>query len=305
MRALVPTNATTGAVAVGTPAGIVASTNAFVPRPAIGSFAPLAGPSGTIVTILGTGFGGTTNVLFNGLTALFTVTSPNQIQATVPVGSGTGPITVSTPGGIAQSVQTFSIAKSADLALTFTTSAQSAILGALVTNSVTVTNQGPSEATGVVLTNSIPSLAQVVTVSVNRGGFQTVPGAVVAQFGTLPSGSSGTMTVVLGLTNSGSGTTRLQVAAAEFDPIVSNNDLSATTRVFPSPTSLGIQLLGESGIVLSWPVSPTNYQLELRDSLLPGSWTRVTNAPLVFSGAKSVALPRSTTPTRFFRLAVP
>jgi hypothetical protein len=58
---------------------------------------PLAG--GNAVTITGTGFTAATQVRFGSLTSAFTVNSDNQVSATVPAGSGTVPVTVTTPGG--------------------------------------------------------------------------------------------------------------------------------------------------------------------------------------------------------------
>ena len=78
------------------------SANAAVP--AISSFDPADGPVGTVVTIAGTGFTGTTAVTFNAVAATtFTVDSDIQITATVPVGATTGPIAVTNPDGTATS----------------------------------------------------------------------------------------------------------------------------------------------------------------------------------------------------------
>ena len=72
--------------------------NAFLTgvAPTITTFTPGNGPVGTSVTISGTNFTGATAVTFNGSTASFTVTSGTAIQATVPAGATTGPISVTT-----------------------------------------------------------------------------------------------------------------------------------------------------------------------------------------------------------------
>jgi uncharacterized repeat protein (TIGR03803 family) len=54
---------------------------------------------GKIVEILGQGFTGTTSVSFNGTPAAFKVKSDTFVKATVPAGSTTGAVTVTTPGG--------------------------------------------------------------------------------------------------------------------------------------------------------------------------------------------------------------
>ncbi|KAA9331108.1 IPT/TIG domain-containing protein [Adhaeribacter soli] len=60
--------------------------------PTITSFTPTSGPVGSIVTITGTNFTATTNVLFDGSVraTTLTVNSATQITATVPAGAVTG-----------------------------------------------------------------------------------------------------------------------------------------------------------------------------------------------------------------------
>jgi hypothetical protein len=86
--------------------------NAFLngAPPTISSFTPAFGPVGTIVTISGTHFTGTTAVTFNGSAASFTVSSDTTIQATVSAGATTGLLSVTTPGGTATSATNFAVA---------------------------------------------------------------------------------------------------------------------------------------------------------------------------------------------------
>src|SRR6266403_704323 len=77
--------------------------------PTITSFTPSSGPVGTSVTISGTNFTGATAVLFNGVSATFTVNSATSIQATVPAGATTGAISITTPGGTAISAGSFTV----------------------------------------------------------------------------------------------------------------------------------------------------------------------------------------------------
>jgi len=86
--------------------------NAFLTgvAPTITSFTPTIGPVGTSVTINGTNFTGAAGVTFNGSAASFTVTSATAIQATVPAGATTGPISVTTSGGTVTSASNFMVA---------------------------------------------------------------------------------------------------------------------------------------------------------------------------------------------------
>ncbi len=76
----------------------------------ISSFTPAStcAGSGTLVTINGTGFTGTSSVKFNGDSSSFTVDSDTQISATLPVTATTGQIEVTTLSGFDNS-STFTV----------------------------------------------------------------------------------------------------------------------------------------------------------------------------------------------------
>jgi subtilisin-like proprotein convertase family protein len=78
--------------------------------PTITSFAPSTAPPGSLVVITGTNFTGVTGVTFGGTPAAgFTVNSATQITATVPTGATTGPISVATTNGSADSLTSFQV----------------------------------------------------------------------------------------------------------------------------------------------------------------------------------------------------
>jgi|GEM_PF-2978208 len=110
----VPVGASSGAINVTASSGTFTSGGSFTVlsgngAPTIVSFTPASAAVGAGVTITGTNFVNVTGVSFNGIAATFTVNSPIQITATVPVPSGsvTGFITVTTGYGTVASATTF------------------------------------------------------------------------------------------------------------------------------------------------------------------------------------------------------
>ncbi len=81
----------------GSPALSAQTTTVISNAPAITSFTPTSGVTGSKVTITGTAFTSASKVSFNGHAATFTVHSSTQIEATVPNGALAGTISVTTP----------------------------------------------------------------------------------------------------------------------------------------------------------------------------------------------------------------
>ncbi len=82
------------------------------PPPVINSFTPQSGSVNANVTITGQNFTTAVEVDFNGIPCppgTFTIDSDTQIRAKVPVGAGTGPITIITPGGSVSSTTNFTV----------------------------------------------------------------------------------------------------------------------------------------------------------------------------------------------------
>ena len=110
LSVVVPANATTGPLTVTTTGGTATSATAFVTgtMPVVTDFFPALGAVGDAVVIHGLNFlGGTTVVKFNGVTAAYSALAANSIQAFVPVGATTGPISVTTSTGSGTSVTNF------------------------------------------------------------------------------------------------------------------------------------------------------------------------------------------------------
>jgi hypothetical protein len=140
----VPPGATTGPITIETSRGIATSaTNFVIPAPFISSFSPSGARSGLTVTIDGGNFSGATAVLFNGVSAPFTLVSSTQITATIPDGATTGKIAVVTPNGSAASASDFVVI--VPPVITQQPVSQTATVGDTVTLTVAATSNGPLE----------------------------------------------------------------------------------------------------------------------------------------------------------------
>ena len=109
-QAPVPVGAATGPITVVNTTGQATSKQSFtvVGAPTVTSFSPGFGAVGSMVTITGSSFIGTTEVDFNGQAAIKpTIKGDTQITAKVPVGATTGQITVTNGVGSGQSAGNF------------------------------------------------------------------------------------------------------------------------------------------------------------------------------------------------------
>ncbi len=112
ITATVAVGSNTGPITVRTPNGTATSATSFTVNPTLSfnSFSPTSGPVGTVVTIRGIGFTGTSGVTFGGVPAsTFTVASDMELWATVPSGAVTGDIVVTNPLGTATSPAPFGV----------------------------------------------------------------------------------------------------------------------------------------------------------------------------------------------------
>jgi hypothetical protein len=248
----VPTGATTGAISVTTPNGSVQSSTPFTvsTTPTIASFTPASGSAGTAVTIAGTGFVSVSSVTFNGTPAVFNVASATQIQASVPSGATTGPITVTTSGGSAQSTTAFTVPTGQPSAPTVSSFSPSS--GARGTT-VTVTGTGFSGTSAVTFNgvaasfavNSSTQLQAVVPANATTGKIAVTTGAGTAQSAgdftvtaappsaptissfTPSSGAAGTTVTITGTNFAGASALAFNGTAAAYT-VVSATQITAT-----------------------------------------------------------------------------
>ena len=151
IEAVVPPGATSGPVSVVTPGGTGVSAETFtvVLPPTVTVIAPKVGPVGTRVTLTGTYFLGAAEVLFNGVGAVeFEVLSSMSIEALVPPGATSGPISVVTPGGTAVSTEPFTVTTGirSRLFVPIVLRSQGRTPGSFFTSELTLTNRGTTTA---------------------------------------------------------------------------------------------------------------------------------------------------------------
>ena len=109
IQTTVPANATTGPLTVTTSYGTSANNPIFYVPPRLTGFSPTNGIVGSSVVITGANFTSASSALFNLAAANFTVTASNTISAVVPANATTGPLTVTTPGGVIISTNNFRV----------------------------------------------------------------------------------------------------------------------------------------------------------------------------------------------------
>ncbi|HEY5745632.1 MAG TPA: IPT/TIG domain-containing protein [Chryseolinea sp.] len=152
--AKIPVGAITGKISVTTPAGSYTTSNDFMVAPIVNTFSPASGPTGTPVNITGLNFDNITHVLFNGLSAVFTRKSTTTIEATVPAGASTGPITVINNAGAGSS--------NADFSITPTLSSISPTSGK-AGDPVTITGSGFTRVNSVTFYNGVAATYSIVS----------------------------------------------------------------------------------------------------------------------------------------------
>ncbi|MBD0254179.1 MAG: IPT/TIG domain-containing protein, partial [Cytophagales bacterium] len=105
----VPAEALSGPIRVTAGFSTAASPEGFVAQPSISGFSPRNSAVGSLISISGRNFTGTTAVRLGSREAAFVAGANNVITATVPAGFTSGRITVVNPAGTAVSADTFSV----------------------------------------------------------------------------------------------------------------------------------------------------------------------------------------------------
>src|SRR5262249_49182138 len=92
----------------------------------------------------------------------------------------------------------------ADLPLVKTASLASVSVGSEITYTLSVSNAGPEVATNVVLIDTLPTLAALVSVTNELGGYSLQDNNLVCDLGAIPAGDTAEVVVVVRPTSAGS-----------------------------------------------------------------------------------------------------
>jgi uncharacterized repeat protein (TIGR01451 family) len=119
----------------------------------------------------------------------------------------------------------------ADLAATVAASASQVLLGATLTNTVTVVNHGPNAAASVVLTNVLSSGLNFVSTSLAQSSYVQSGQTTIFNLGALAAGSNLTFTIITTAAAAGTQSSSVSVGSTQLDPNPGNNSASAVTVV--------------------------------------------------------------------------
>ncbi|MFB3112904.1 MAG: CARDB domain-containing protein, partial [Gemmatimonadales bacterium] len=242
----VPSGATTGPIAVTAPAGSATSTAAFTVTasggpPTITGFSPTIGTPGTAVTITGTNYEtipANNKVKFNVALASVSAATTTTISASVPFGTGSGRISVTTPSGTAVSTDDFFIPPSPYTETDVEVTGRMAIGGPSQTVTIATANKialivfNGTGGKGVTLSitsvtisgstvriyNPNGTLLTSTSVTTSGGGINTV----------LP--SSGTYTILVDPNGTDTGSMTLLLASPDLTPTTFTAPSAATTQ---------------------------------------------------------------------------
>ncbi len=301
LLAAVPAGVITGPITVSTPGGTASTGNSFYGAPQVTSFSPSHGLPGLNLTIVGTNFLAASAVRFNGTNASFLVLSNGAIQATVPQGATTGPISVTGPAGTGASAGNFVIDFASDLVLSVSDAPDPVFVSSNLVYVVVVTNLGPFDAPNVTVSDPLPASLIFKSASTTKGTVTTNGTQVVGTVGTLALSNAVTITLTVVPQATGSVTNILSVVSGYVDPMPANNTNTLITTVLPLPL-LGITPYSANQSMIYWPAALTNFTLQFKSTLATNIyWSNLGSVPII-SGTNKFVIEPDTSSSRFYRL---
>jgi uncharacterized repeat protein (TIGR01451 family) len=118
----------------------------------------------------------------------------------------------------------------ADLAVSKTDSPSRVPIGRDLTYTVAVANSGPDAGSAVSVTDQLPPSATFVSAAPSRGSYSEAGGTITWTLGTMESGATATLEIVVNPRTAGTITNRVSISATASDPNLANNrDFEDTT----------------------------------------------------------------------------
>ena len=168
----------------------------------------------------------------NGASTNFTVTVTAPASGTLTNRVSTGgaefdPVSTNNNGTATNAIVTTTVTPQADL-LALKTGPTNVFAGTNFSYTITLTNIGPSTATSVVITDALPSGVTFVTAST---GFTFTNGLVTWPIASFTNGATTNLSVTVTAPASGTLTNRVTAGGTTFDPVLNNNDGTATNAI--------------------------------------------------------------------------
>jgi uncharacterized repeat protein (TIGR01451 family) len=211
-----------------------------------------------------------------------------KLQALVPNGAQTGPITVVAPAGTNTTTSLFALDYGSDLQVSMTSSPDPATVGRDLLYAITIVNNGPFDAPNTKLTNTLPASVKLLSASItNSGVLVTNNNPITGTLGTFTVGSAATLVLKVTPQLAGVIVDTISVSSDNPDPVPTNNAAGLTSIV--EPVALLSIRLSTNQVQVSWPAALTNYVLEFQTAFNTNSfWSVITTPPTVSAGLSSI-----------------
>lgn len=167
--------------------------------PTVTSFSPASGPPGSSVTVLGSGLSSATRVTIGGTSAAYSVISDGELRVTVPAGAVSGPIQVTSPGGVATSTSSFTVEGARPIRVPQDQPTIQAAVNAATTGATVIVSPG-QYAEHVVIDNKAITLGSEFLLSGDRAVIDTTIIQVDPTSAGITIGPGGAGSAVVGLT---------------------------------------------------------------------------------------------------------
>ncbi len=306
--ASIPSNATSGQIEITAPGGVYISTNTFAILPKIYGFGPNIGPAGTVVTITGTSLFDVTGVEFGGVAGSVISATTNEVQAVVPPHAVSGPLTVITPYGNDTSTNSFTFTQPSEVTLTKTAIPFLAAPGSDITYLLEVTNEGPSIITSASVADTLPYPFTVSTAIPSVGTWTNINGTLTWSIGFLTNGYSANLQIIGTCASFATLTNSAVLSFAEGNLDYYDN-YAAIINLFVEDSQRTLSISEQAnppGVVITWPQSPFNFQIQINtNGDLDSGWITATNPVVVKGTLNTFTYTNLTAPDTFFRLLPP